>query len=238
MYEAVIFGSAAVLLLGAVAFVLKSFQNATLQPYSDPDLEANSSFAHQHDLYQVPGSNAHLSRFFKGNSMRSDDSENEDLEDIIARARDRGRAVSKIHGQQRSHKSSQRPQRHSFRSTYSQNHSRPQNQRSEVLYENPLSLPRDSVQSTSLEDCSRSPDLRELHQFHEEISQAQHHSFRTARNSALEKRLKEQEDVETGDEWEFQLLNGSCTRDDQESSLVVEVNLKNAASFVQNKMSL
>jgi hypothetical protein len=221
MYEAVIFGSAAVLLLGAVAFVLKSFQNATLQPYSDPDLEANSSFAHQHDLYQVPGSNAHLSRFFKGNSMRSDDSENEDLEDIIARARDRGRAVSKIHGQQRSHKSSQRPQRHSFRSTYSQNHSRPQNQRSEVLYENPLSLPRDSVQSTSLED-----------------SQAQHHSFRTARNSALEKRLKEQEDVETGDEWEFQLLNGSCTRDDQESSLVVEVNLKNAASFVQNKMSL
>ena len=137
MYEVVIFGSAAVLLLGAVAFVLKSFQNATLQPYSDPDLEANSSFAHQHDLYQVPGSNAHLSRFFKGNSMHSDDSENEDLEDIIARARDRGRAVPKIQGQQRSHKSSQRPQRNSFQPTGSQTHPRPQNQRSAVLHENP-----------------------------------------------------------------------------------------------------
>jgi hypothetical protein len=171
MYDVVIFGSAEVLLLGAVAAVLKSFQNATLQPYSDLDLEANSSFAHQHDLYQVPGRNAHLSQFFIGNSMHSDDSENEDLEDIIARARDRGR-VPKTHGQQRSHKSSQRPQRYSFRSTYSQNHSRPQNRRSEVLYENPLSLPRDSVQSTSLEDCSRSQELRELHQFHEEISQA------------------------------------------------------------------
>ena len=100
------------------------------------------------------------------------------------------------------------------------------------------SLPRDSVQSTSLEDCSRSQDLRELHHFHEEITQAQRFPFGTARNSAVEKRLIEQEEAETEDEWEFQLLNGSCAREEQASSLVFGVNLRSAASFLQKKMSL
>ena len=114
----------------------------------------------------------------------------------------------------------------------------PQNQRSAVLYENPRSLPRYSVQSTNLEDCSRTQDLMELHQFQEEITQAQRYPFKTGRDSAVEKRLIEQEEAETEDEWEFQLLNGSPARDEQESGLVVGVNLKSAASFVQKKVSL